>query len=47
VWKVEKSKCNNEGERGRKEGTPWRIGVYAVLEVLKLFHRRVSNVSHC
>jgi len=41
------NKPNNEGERGTKQDTPWRIGVYAVLEVLKLFHWRVGNVSHC
>lgn len=27
--------------------TPRRVGVYAVLKVLELFHRRMAYVRHC
>jgi hypothetical protein len=30
---------------GRRELTPWRVGVYTVLQILELLHGRVSNAE--
>jgi hypothetical protein len=36
----------NEGWKGgKRELTPWRVGIYTVLQILKLFHGRVSDAD--
>lgn len=45
--KVENREEKNKMRERERGYTPWRIRVYAVFKVLKLFHRWMSNVSHC